>query len=77
MYRIMELKEPKTNYGSLYSFKTTEIDNEITPIEFETDAELDEYVEDLLNNKGVAKSDFIIVTIKDYDIETNIGNQNI
>ena len=30
-------------------------------------------IEDLLNNKGYAKSDFIIVTVKDYDVSTDIA----
>lgn len=73
MYRIMMLKEAKDDYKSLYAFKTTTIDGEIKPLEFSTDLDLDTYVEDLLNNKGFAKSDFIIVEVKDYDIETDIA----
>ena len=73
MYRIMIVKEKKEDYASLYSFKTQTVDGEIKPIEFETDSELDEYVEDLLNNKGYAKSDFIVVSVKNYDITTDIA----
>lgn len=73
MYRIMMTKEYKENYGSLYAYKTQVVDNVIKPIEFETDAELDAYVEDLLNNKGFAKSDFVIVVVKDYTITTDIN----
>lgn len=73
MYRIMLLKEAKENYGSLYAFKTQVLDGETKPLEFSTELELDNYVEDLLNNKGYAKSDFIIVTVKDYDVSTDIA----
>ena len=44
-------------------------------LQFSTELELDNYVEDLLNNKGYAKSDFIIVTVKDYDVSTDIAWQ--
>ena len=73
-YRIMEVKSVKENYGSLYAFKTQTIDKEVQPIEFKSKVALDEYVEDLLNNKGYAKSDFIIVSVEDYTVSADIAN---
>ena len=72
MYRIMEVKEKGIDYTSTYVFKTHNVDGSILPIEFETLTELDEYVEDLLNNKGYAKSDFIIVEVTDYNVYADI-----
>lgn len=72
MYRILDVISEKDNYQSLYRFQTTEIDGIIQPKEFETDEELDAYVEDLLNNKGYAKSDFLIVSVKEYGVKADI-----
>ncbi len=72
MFRIMNVKEQGKDYSSSYVFKTHNVDGVIKPIEFETLEELDTYVEDLLNNKGYAKSDFIIVEVKDYTISSDI-----
>ena len=72
MYRILELVSKKDNHQSLYKFQTTEIDGVIQPREFETDESLDEYVEDLLNNKGYAKSDFLVVSVKEYGVKADI-----
>lgn len=72
MYRIMLLKNKRENYESLYAYKTQTVDGVIAPIEFSTDEELDVYVEDMLNNKGYAKSDFIIVDVKDYKVSADI-----
>lgn len=72
-YYIMTVKSQRDNFGSLYQFlTTTAIDNEISPVEFNSDEELDIYVEDMLNNGGYSKDDFVIIQIKDYDIKTDI-----
>lgn len=76
MFNIMLKKEDGIDYTSTYVFKTHNVDGTILPIEFETLEELDRYVEDLLNNKGFAKSDFIIVEVKDYNIVADIYEQN-
>ena len=74
MYRIMEVKKYKENYGSLYSYMTeTTPLGEVKPIEIETDSELDKFVEDLLNNKGYSKDDFIIINVTDYEIDAKIS----
>lgn len=73
MFRIMEVKHPgMSELNSSYRFQTTVVNGEVVPVELETEEELDEYIEDLLNNKGYSKSDFIIVTKKEYDIDTDI-----
>ena len=75
MYRIMELKKYKDNYGSLYSFMTTNSPiGKAELIEIETDSELDEFVENLLNEKGYSKNDFIIVSVTDYEIDAKFIN---
>ena len=72
-YYIMTVKSQRDNFGSLYQFlTTTAIDNEISPVEFDSDEELDIYVEDMLNNGGYSKDDFVIIQIKDYDIKIDI-----
>ena len=75
MFNIMLKKEDGIDYTSTYVFKTHNVDGTILPIEFETLEELDRYVEDLLNNKGFAKSDFIIVEVKDYSVKADIYEQ--
>lgn len=72
MFRIMEVKEKGIDYTTTYVFKTHNVDGVILPIEFDSLSSLDEYVEDLLNNKGYAKSDFIIVEVKDYTVSADI-----
>ena len=72
MFRIMEVKEKGVDYTTTYVFKTHNVDGVILPIEFDSLSSLDEYVEDLLNNKGYAKSDFIIVEVKDYTVSADI-----
>lgn len=76
MFNIMLKKEDGIDYTSTYVFKTHNVDGTILPIEFETLEELDRYVEDLLNNKGFAKSDFIIVEVKDYVVSADIYEPN-
>lgn len=73
MYRIMLVKSKRDNYASLYQWLTEEVtideETEIRPIEFETEQEIDEKVESMLNDEGYAKSDFIIVKFVDYKID--------
>ena len=73
MYRIMLVKSKRDNYASLYQWLTEEVtvdeETEIKPVEYETEQELDEKVESMLNDEGYAKSDFIIVKFVDYTID--------
>ena len=73
MYRIMLVKSKRDNYASLYQWLTEEVtvdeETEIRPVEYETEQELDEKVESMLNDEGYAKSDFIIVKYVDYTID--------
>lgn len=72
-YRIMILASEKENYGSLYQFLTEEINDEIVPVEFRNLETLDEYVEKMLNDRGYAKSDFIIVQVRDYTVKADLA----
>ena len=78
MYRIMLVKSKRDNYASLYQWLTEEVtvdeETEIRPVEFETEQELDEKVESMLNDEGYAKSDFIIVKFVDYTIDATDYN---
>lgn len=73
MYRIMLVKSKRDNYASLYQWLTEEVtvdeETEIKPVEYETEQELDEKVESMLNDEGYAKSDFIVVKFVDYKID--------
>ena len=73
MYRIMLVKSKRDNYASLYQWLTEEVtvneETEIKPVEYETEQELDQKVESMLNDDGYAKSDFIIVKFVDYKID--------
>ena len=73
MYRIMLVKSKRDNYASLYQWLTEEVtvdeETEIKPVEYETEQELDQKVESMLNDEGYAKSDFIIVKFVDYKID--------
>ena len=73
MYRIMLVKSKRDNYASLYQWLTEEVTvnekTEIKPVEYETEQELDQKVESMLNDEGYAKSDFIIVKFVDYTID--------
>ena len=73
MYRIMLVKSKRDNYASLYQWLTEEVtvdeETEIKPVEYETEQELDQKVESMLNDEGYAKSDFIIVKFVDYTID--------
>lgn len=72
MYRIMMAQTKKDNYGSLYKFMVSTTDGNAEPIEFESKEALDKKVEDMLNNKGYAKDDFIVVEQLDYDVDAKI-----
>ena len=73
MYRIMLVKSKRDKYASHYQWLTEEVtvdeETEIKPVEFETEQELDEKVESMLNDEGYAKSDFIIVKYVEYKID--------
>ena len=77
MYRIMLVKSKRDNYASLYTWLTEEVidteaedqASEIKPMEFETEEQLDEQVEKMLNEDDYAKSDFIVVKYIDYRID--------
>ena len=73
MYRIMLVKSKRDNYASLYQWLTEVVtvdeETEIRPVEYETEQELDQKVESMLNDEGYAKSDFIIVKFVDYTID--------
>ena len=73
MYRIMLVKSSRDNYGSLYSWMTEDRRDSkgnvrLLPVEYETEEEVDAKVEDMLNNGGYGKSDFIVVKFIDYTI---------
>lgn len=71
MYRIMLVKSKRDNFASLYQWLTAtdEETGEVSPVEFETEEELDEKVEAMLNEEGYAKQDFIVVKYVDYRID--------
>lgn len=73
-YKILVVASKKSDNNSLYKYLTVK-DSEtgITkPVEFTTYKELDTYVENMLNDGGYAKSDFIIVKDIDYKVNANI-----
>lgn len=71
MYRIMLVKSKRDKFASLYQWLTEadEESGEVGPVEFADKEALDEKVEDMLNNGGYAKSDFIVVKLIDYTID--------
>ena len=72
MYRIMTVVSERADYGTLYQFlTTTNSSGAIVPVELEDLAALDAYVETMLNEKGYAKSDFLIVHVVDYTISAS------
>lgn len=73
MYRIMTLvKEGRDRYSSLYKFLTYEDDyGETVFYEAKDDKELDAKVEEMLNGR-YAKKDFVVVQVKDYNIDVDI-----
>lgn len=75
-YQIMFVAVNKENLETAYKFETTDVDGAIQYKYYTTDLDLENRVKDLLNS-GYAKSDFIIVTVKDYNIETDIYTEPI
>ena len=75
VYRIMFVEKEKDDLGNIYRFDTIDIDGEIKYREFKTETELDDYVEYLLNDAGYAKKDFIVVSIRDYNVDADIYEQ--
>jgi len=70
MYRIMLVKSKRDKFASLYQWMTeTSDDGEVAIVEFETEDELDAKVENMLNDGGYAKSDFIVVKLVNYTID--------
>lgn len=69
MYRIMIAQAKKANYGSLYQYMTTTVDGATSPLELATKAALDTKVQEMLNEGGYAKDDFIIVQAIDYTVD--------
>lgn len=72
IYRIMFVVQEKDDLGTIYRFDTTEVDGVTEYREFNTETELDDYVEYLLNESGYAKKDFIVVSVKDYNVKSDI-----
>ena len=73
MYRIL-LVVSERNLETLYKYLTVKDETGVESIyEAETLTELDIKVEDMLNNGGYAKNDFIIVSTIDYDVRANIS----
>ena len=72
IYRIMFVVQEKEDLGTIYKFDTTEVDGVTEYREFNTETELDDYVEYLLNESGYAKKDFIVVSVKDYNVKSDI-----
>ena len=71
-YRLMFVEQERENLETVYRFDTIEIDGVTQYREFTTEQELDTYIEDLLNDGGYAKKDFIVVSVVDYDVEADI-----
>lgn len=69
MYRIMIAQAKRDNYETLYKYLTTNVDGAIAPLEINSKEELDKRIEQMLNEDGYAKSDFIIVKVVDYTID--------
>lgn len=73
MYRIMIVAKEATNYESLYKWLLIKNDqDQMVPYEAKSLDELDEKVENMLNNEGYSKSDFIIVSITNYSVFADI-----
>lgn len=72
MYRILKRCMNDNNNNSVYQFLDTTVDGVTKPVELADDTELKEYVEDMLNNGGYSVADFLVVTLKEFSIETDI-----
>lgn len=72
MYRIL-LVVSERDLETLYKYLTVTDEAGVKSIyEAETLAELDIKVEDMLNNGGYAKSDFVIISTVDYSVKADI-----
>ena len=70
MYRIMTVEAEKKNFASLYKWLVAVNDEgQVVPVEFEDEASLDAFVDEMLNEGGYAKKDFIIVKQVEYTID--------
>lgn len=69
MYRIMIAQSKRDNFASLYQYLTTNVDGEVSPLELESNEELDARIEKMLNEDGYSKDDFIVVEVVDYTID--------
>lgn len=76
MYCILLKREDRGEFGSLFQFMTTVTDKEQKLVSFESDEELDEFVEKMINEDGYAKSDFVIVSVKDFHLTSDIFDQD-
>ena len=78
MYRILIVKSKKKDYASLYQYlTTTDSEDNIIPVEFDTIDELDEYVENMLNEEVYSKNDFEIVKHITYTIDAKDYSDDI
>lgn len=77
MYRIMlMIKEGKNDCDSLYKYLTvTNTSGDVVPYEAATIEELDTQVESMLNGE-YRKKDFIIVTITDYEVVSDLAEND-
>ena len=72
MYRIMLVAKEGKDYSSLYKFLTvTNTEGKVVPFEVDNLQALDAQVESMLNSE-YRKKDFIIVTVTDYDIASDL-----
>lgn len=73
MYKIMIVAKEASNYGSLYKWLLVENDQgQNVPYEASTLEEIDKKVEDMLNKEGYSKSDFIVISVTNYNISADI-----
>lgn len=68
-YRFLINKIKKPDFGSVYQYLLTTVDDVIVPVEVEGKDALDEQVEKMLNEQGYAKDDFLVVVPIDYTID--------
>ena len=76
MYRIMLVAKEGENYSTLYKYLTvTNTNGDVVPYEASTIEELDTQVESMLNGE-YRKKDFIIVTITDYEVVSDLAEND-
>ena len=76
MYRIMLVAKEGENYSTLYKYLTvTNTSGDVVPYEAATIEELDAQVESMLNGE-YRKKDFIIVTVTDYEVVSDLAENN-